>query len=238
MSSPGLYYPGVGNQVPLKERVRLGEITDSSRTVTNRGRRLDDRPEDGLTGLFTETLLGHDRPRYLPGRHAPIVVNRAAVKRREPSQPSTGPLQELRHALLSRGKPPRGPSVHLRTPTEGRDDSKVGASQAAGPRSGWVVPIQSLARLGPGQATSVVTARHDDGQCVTAELLDDQAAAMAGGALVAPSRVRAGSPRPGLLATPAGTVRPLPSSISTGRITSAECNDDTSATRVLNPRAT
>ena len=63
MSSPGLHYPGVGNQVPLKERVRLGEITDSSRTVTDRGSRLDDRPEDSLTGLLTETLIGHDRRR-------------------------------------------------------------------------------------------------------------------------------------------------------------------------------
>jgi hypothetical protein len=60
LSSPGLRYPGVGDQVPLKERVRLGEITDSTRTVTDRGSRLDDRPEDGLMGLLTETLIGHD----------------------------------------------------------------------------------------------------------------------------------------------------------------------------------
>jgi hypothetical protein len=60
LSSPGLRYPGVGDQVPLKERVRLGEITDSTRTVTHCGSRLDDRPEDGLMGLLTETLIGHD----------------------------------------------------------------------------------------------------------------------------------------------------------------------------------
>jgi hypothetical protein len=67
VSSPGLYDPGVGKQVPLKERVRLGEITDSSRAVADRGCRLDDRLEDGLTGLLTETLIGHGQRCYLPG---------------------------------------------------------------------------------------------------------------------------------------------------------------------------
>ncbi|MDF2746487.1 MAG: hypothetical protein K0S98_771, partial [Propionibacteriaceae bacterium] len=33
---------------------------DSTWTVTDRGSRLDDRPEDGLMGLLTETLIGHD----------------------------------------------------------------------------------------------------------------------------------------------------------------------------------
>ena len=60
LSIPGVHYSGVGNQVSLKECVRLGEITDSTRTVTDRGSRLDDRPEDGLMGLLTETLIGHD----------------------------------------------------------------------------------------------------------------------------------------------------------------------------------
>ena len=38
-----LHYPGVGNQLPLKQRIRLGEVTDSSRAVADCGRRLDDR---------------------------------------------------------------------------------------------------------------------------------------------------------------------------------------------------
>jgi hypothetical protein len=37
-----LHYPGVGNQLPLKQRIRLGEGTDS-RAVADCGRRLDDR---------------------------------------------------------------------------------------------------------------------------------------------------------------------------------------------------
>ena len=65
LSGPVLHYPGMRNQLPLKQRVRLGEITDSSRAVADRGSRLDDRFEDGLTGLLTETLIGHVRRRYL-----------------------------------------------------------------------------------------------------------------------------------------------------------------------------
>jgi hypothetical protein len=61
---------GVGNEIPLKKRVRLGEVTDSSRAVADVGSRLDDRLEDGLTGLLTETLISHTRRRYLPGRQA------------------------------------------------------------------------------------------------------------------------------------------------------------------------
>ena len=58
-SSPVLHDPGVGDEVPLEKRVRLGEITNSGRAVTDRGSRLDDRFEDRLTGLLTETLTGH-----------------------------------------------------------------------------------------------------------------------------------------------------------------------------------
>jgi hypothetical protein len=61
LSSPGLHHPSVGNQVPLEERVCLGEITNSSRAVADRGSRLDYCLEDGLTGLLTETLIGHAR---------------------------------------------------------------------------------------------------------------------------------------------------------------------------------
>jgi LUD domain len=73
-----LHYAGVGNQVPLKERVRLGEITDSSRAVANRGSRFDDRLEDGLTGLLTETLISHIRRGYLFGNQ-PGDANRRAL---------------------------------------------------------------------------------------------------------------------------------------------------------------
>ena len=65
-----MHHAGVGYQFPLKERVRLGEITDSSRAVADLGSRFDDRLEDGLTGLLTETLISHARRRYLPGGQA------------------------------------------------------------------------------------------------------------------------------------------------------------------------
>src|SRR6187431_3062031 len=72
LSSPRMHYPGVGNEIPLEERVRLGEITDSRRAVADVGSGLDDRLEDGLTGLLTETLISHARRRYLPGRQAAL----------------------------------------------------------------------------------------------------------------------------------------------------------------------
>jgi hypothetical protein len=56
----------VGNQVPLRERVCLREITDSSRAVADGGCRLDDRLEDRLTGLLNEILIGHAGRRYVP----------------------------------------------------------------------------------------------------------------------------------------------------------------------------
>jgi hypothetical protein len=117
MSSPVPHCPGVGNQVPLKERVRLGEIMDSRRAVTDPGSRLDDRPEDGFTGLLTETLIGHDRRRYLPGRQAPPCptgrhhrCQSGCHAMARTLHPVPGPLRQLRHALLTRRRPPPCPS--------------------------------------------------------------------------------------------------------------------------------
>ena len=117
MSSPVPHYPGAGNQVPLKERVRLGEIIDSRRAVTDPGSRLDDRPEDGFTGLLTETLIGHDRRRYLPGRQAPPCptgrhhrCQSGCHAMARTLHPVPGPLRQLWHALLTRRRPPPCPS--------------------------------------------------------------------------------------------------------------------------------
>ena len=94
LSSPRMHYPGVGNEIPLEERVRLGEITDSRRAVADVGSGLDDRLEDGLTGLLTETLISHARRRYLPGRQAAPSSggDRLAGSRRKlgPSAPARG----------------------------------------------------------------------------------------------------------------------------------------------------
>ena len=46
------YEINVLGEIPLEERVRLGEITDSRRAVADVGSGLDDRLEDGLTGLL------------------------------------------------------------------------------------------------------------------------------------------------------------------------------------------
>ena len=84
MSSPVPHYPGVGNQVPLKERVRLGEIMDSRRAVTDPGSRLDDRPEDGFTGLLTETLIDHPNDATFIRGTARATASGGSRFRREP----------------------------------------------------------------------------------------------------------------------------------------------------------
>jgi hypothetical protein len=147
MSSPVPHYPGVGNQVPLKERVRLGEIMDSRRAVTDPGSRLDDCPEDGFTGLLTETLIGHDRRRYLPGRQAPPCptgrhhrCQSGCHAMARTLHPVPGPLRQLRHALLIRRRPPPCPSVALctlrakRSPHRGRRQDRGRALVVMHPR--------------------------------------------------------------------------------------------------------
>src|SRR6478609_922187 len=97
-SSSGLvlHYPGIGNQLPLKQCIRLGEVTDTSRAVADRGSRLDDRFEDGFTGLLTETLIGHVRRRYLQYLANSAVGFRVVGRRHWSRRPATRSLCRVR----------------------------------------------------------------------------------------------------------------------------------------------
>jgi hypothetical protein len=83
-SGPGLHDAGVGDQVSLEERVCLGEVTDTGRAIADGRRRLDDRPEDGFTGLLTETLIDHPNDATFIRGTARATASGGSRFRREP----------------------------------------------------------------------------------------------------------------------------------------------------------
>ena len=169
MSGLVLHYPGIGNQLPLKQCIRLGEVTDPSRAVADRGSRLDDRFEDGFTGLLTETLIGHVRRRYLqylansavgfrvahlsgsdvrqPDRHRCPLVRAVRSARRAADRSASIPPVE-------RGNPNR----RTASPVSATSDQVLVQSPDSGhsPAGQLHLPPEALRRDRPGQCDQAV----------------------------------------------------------------------------------
>ena len=65
----------------LEERVRLGEVTDTGRAIADGRCRLDDRSEDGVTGLLTKlkTLIDHPDDATFPALERQVLPSRISA---------------------------------------------------------------------------------------------------------------------------------------------------------------